>query len=78
MDAKHVLVERDQLAAKVRRLEAGQRRTSLEVAVEEEGGEWKPLGLIRKLAQKQDELRLAQVDPFLLQMSQSWLWMKSA
>lgn len=79
VDAKHVVAERDQLVAKVRQLEAaaaarvaGQRRKSLDQAVEEEGGEWKPLGLIRKLAQKQDELRQTQVEflhPIRLQLS---------
>lgn len=69
IETREVMAERDQLAEKVRSLEAeaaraSQQRRSLDMEAVM-GGEWKPLALVRKLAMKHEELKRLQV-AFLL------------
>lgn len=64
-DAQDLVQEREHLTGRIKQLEVeaervAAQRKSMEVADVLDGG-WKPMGLIRKLAQKQEELNRMQV-----------------
>lgn len=62
MDTAKLMKERDALEARVAELEAvATSKVGRQIAEEEFDGDWKPLGLVRKLLQQQQENEQLQV-----------------
>lgn len=63
VETAQVIKERDALEARVAELQAAAAGAQQQAAAEQYDGDWRPLGLVQKLVQQQQEAEALQVPP---------------